>query len=76
MSSENSPQKINLILCDLPPSITQSDIEKFLSEYISNITEIHINETTPTKAIVTFKDLEIADKCRIELNQKNIRIKI
>ena len=79
MSSENSPQKINLILCDLPPSITQSDIETFLSEYKSNITEIHINETTPTKAIVTFKDLEIADKCRIELNQKkyknkNIRI--
>lgn len=76
MSSENSPQKINLIFCNFPLGITQSDIETFLSEYKTNIIEIHINEPTQSKATVAFKDLEVADKCRTELNQKKYKNKI
>lgn len=44
MSSENTPQKINLILCDLPPGVTQSDLESFLSPYKKSIESIQINE--------------------------------
>ena len=50
MSSENAPQKINLILCDLPPGVTQSDIESFLSPYKSSIESIQIYENNPQKA--------------------------
>ena len=75
MSSENSSQKINLILCDLPPGITQSDIESFLSPYKSNFDSININEANPLRATVEFKDLDIANKCRHELNQKKLKNK-
>ena len=75
MSSENLSQKINLILCDLPPGITQSDIESFLSPYKSNFDSININEANPLRATVEFKDLELADKCRHDLNQKKLKNK-
>ena len=75
MSSENLSQKINLILCDLPPGITQSDIESFLSPYKSNFDSININDANPPRATVEFKDLDIANKCRHELNQKKLKNK-
>ena len=75
MSSENLSQKINLILCDLPPGITQSDIESFLSPYKSNFDSININDANPLRATVEFKDLDIANKCRHELNQKKLKNK-
>ena len=75
MSSENLSQKINLILCDLPPGITQSDIESFLSPYKSNFDSINISEANPLRATVEFKDLDIANKCRHELNQKKLKNK-
>ena len=49
MSSENTSQKINLILCDLPPGVTQSDIETFLSPYKSSIDSIKINPKNSQK---------------------------
>ena len=75
MSSENTPQKINLILCDLPQGVTQSDLESFLSPYKKSIESIHINEKNPQKANATFNDSETADKCRKEMNQKKIKNK-
>lgn len=75
MSSENTPQKINLILCDLPPGVTQSDIESFLSPYKTSIDTIQTTDKPPLKATITFKDSEMADKCRKELNQKKIKNK-
>lgn len=71
MSSENTSQKINLILCDLPPGVTQSDIETFLSPYKSSIDSIEINPKNSQKATAAFKDPDIANKCRWEMNQKN-----
>ena len=73
MSSENIPQKINLILCDLPQGVTQSDIESFLSPYKSGIESIQINENIPQKARATFTDSDLANKCRHEMNQKKIK---
>ena len=49
MSSENTSQKINLILCDLPPGVTQSDTETFLSPYKSSIDSIKINPKNSQK---------------------------
>ena len=73
MSSENIPQKINLILCDLPQGVTQLDIESFLSPYKSGIESIQINENNPQKARATFTDSDLANKCRHEMNQKKIK---
>ena len=73
MSSENAPQKINLILCDLPQGITESELESFLSPYKKSIVSIHINEKNPQKANVTFNDSEMANKCRKEMNQRKIK---
>ena len=73
MSSENIPQKINLILCDLPQGVTQSDIESFLSPYKSSIESIQIYENNPQKAKATFTDSDLANKCRHEMNQKKIK---
>ena len=73
MSSENAPQKINLILCDLPQGITESELESFLSPYKKSIESIHINEKNPQKANATFNDSEMANKCRKEMNQRKIK---
>ena len=73
MSSENAPQKINLILCDLPPGVTQSDIESFLSPYKSSIESIQIYENNPQKAKATFTDSDLANKCRHEMNLKKLK---
>ena len=73
MSSENATQKINLILCDLPQGITESELESFLSPYKKSIESIHINEKNPQKANVTFNDSEVANKCRKEMNQRKIK---
>lgn len=73
MSSENAPQKINLILCDLPQGITESELETFLSPYKKSIVSIHINEKNPQKANATFNDSEMANKCRKEMNQRKIK---
>ena len=75
MSSETTQQKINLILCDLPIGVTQSDIESFLIPYKSSIESIHIYEKNPQKATVTFTQEEMANKCRKEMNQKKIKNK-
>ena len=75
MSSENLSQKINLILCDLPQGITQSDIESFLSQYKSSFDSVNISEANKGKVTVEFKDLDQADKCRHELNQKKLKNK-
>ena len=37
MSSENASQKINLILCDLPQGITESELESFLNKQKKSI---------------------------------------
>ena len=79
MSSQNISQKTNIILCDLPLKTSESDIKTFLSSYKDDIDSIKINENKPQKVTITFKDFDIANKCRIELNQKklngkNIRI--
>ena len=79
MSSQNTSQKTNIILCGLPLKTTESDIKTFLSSYKDDIDLIKINENKPQKVTITFKDFDIANKCRIELNQKklngkNIRI--
>ena len=76
MSSENTSQKINLILCDLPPGVTQSDIETFLSPYKSSIDSIEINPKNSQKATAAFKDPDIANKCRWEMNQKKLKDRI
>ena len=73
MSSENAPQKINLILCDLPPGVTQSDIESFLSPYKSSIESIQIYENNPQKAKATFTDSDLANKCRHEMKLKKLK---
>ena len=73
MSSKNISQKTNLILCDLPLKTTESDIKTFLSSYKDNIDSIKINEIKPQKVTVSFKDFDIANKCRIELNQKKTK---
>ena len=75
MSSENAPQKINLILCDLPQGVTQSDIESFLSPYKTSIESIQINDKNPQKATATFTEEEMANNCRKEMNQKKIKNK-
>ena len=75
MSSENLPQKINLILCDLPPDVTQSDIESFLSQYKSSFDKVNMTDANSQKATVEFKDLEMANKCRHELNLKKLKNK-
>ena len=75
MSSENIPQKINLILCDLPLGVTQSDIESFLSQYKSSFEKVNMGEANSPKVTVEFKDLEMADKCRHELNLKKLKNK-
>ena len=75
MSSENSSQKITLILCDLPPGVTQSDIESFLSQYKSSFDLVNMTEANPSKVKIEFKDLELADKCRHDLNQKKLKNK-
>ena len=73
MSSEDISQKIKLILCDLPSKITKTDIESFLSSYKDNITSINISEMYPQKAYVSFKTLDIANKCRYEMNQRKLQ---
>ena len=73
MSSQNTSQKTNIILCDLPLKASESDIKIFLSSYKDDIDSIKINENKPQKATITFKDFDIANKCRIELNQKKLK---
>ena len=73
MSSQNTSQKTNIILCDLPLKTSESDIKTFLSSYKDDIDSIKINENKPQKATITFKDFDIANKCRIELNQKKLK---
>jgi hypothetical protein len=73
MSSENTSQKINLILCDLPPGVTQSDVESFLSPYKSSIDSIKINPKNSQKATAAFKDPDVANECRCGMNQKKIK---
>ena len=72
MSSQNSSQKTYLIFCDLPPKTTESDIKSFLSSYKDKIDSIKINEKNSQKATVIFEDFDLANKCRIDLNQKKL----
>ena len=72
MSSQNSSQKTYLIFCDLPPKTTESDIKSFLSSYKNDIDSVKINENNSQKATVSFMDFDLANKCRIDLNQKKL----
>ena len=72
MSSQNSSQKTYLIFCDLPPKTTESDIKSFLSSYKNDIDSVKINEDNSQKATVSFMDFDLANKCRIDLNQKKL----
>ena len=76
MSSETPSQLTTLILCDLPSEITESDIKSFLSSYEGSIVSINKFEQKPEKVKVSFKDFDIANKCRIDLNQKKLKNKI
>ena len=76
MSSETPSQLTTLILCDLPSEITESDIKSFLSSYEESIVSINKFEQKPEKVKVSFKDFDIANKCRIDLNQKKLKNKI
>ena len=64
-----------MILYNLPLGITQSDIESFLSQYKSSFDLVNMTETNPSKVKIEFKDLELADKCRHDLNQKKLKNK-
>lgn len=77
--STNTKEKTTLILCDIYPDTSQSDIESFLQEYKDKITSIQLSEKKPYKAMVCFKDYNSANDCRIKKNQfklknKSIRI--
>ena len=76
MSSQTPSQLTTLILCDLPSEITESDIKSFLSSYKESIVSVNKFEQKPEKVKVSFKDFDIANKCRIDLNQKILKNKI
>ncbi len=79
MSTNNTNEKTNLKLLDLPLDTTKNDIESFLSQYKDKIIDISIEENKPNykelrkKAKVSFKDNKSADECRINMNLKKIK---
>ena len=70
MSSQTPSRLTTLILCDLPSEITESDIKSFLSSYKESIVSVNKFEQKPEKVKVSFKDFEIANKCRIDLQEE------
>jgi polyadenylate-binding protein len=78
--SQQTTGKNLLYLSDLPQHITEEDIRFFFKDYIDNVAIINISNTTrfdytnraPT-ATVIFKDYEIADKARRDLNMRKLR---
>ena len=72
--STNTKEKTTLILCDISPDTNKTDIESFLSEYKEKISSVQLNEKKPYKAMVSFKDYNSANDCRINMNQKKIKI--
>ena len=76
--SNNTKEKTNLKLNDLPLDITKNDIESFLSKYKEQINSISIEEIKTYKEIkkiakVSFKDNKSADDCRINMNLRKIK---
>ena len=71
--STNTKEKTTIILCDISPETNKTDIESFLSEYKEKISSIQLNEKKPYKAMVSFKDYNSANECRINMNQKKIK---
>ena len=81
-----SQDKTMLYLTDFPLSVTNLDIQEFLSNYKDKIVYINQEQNPknkdkrkPFSIKVLFKDYESANKCRIEMNlrkihQKSIRI--
>jgi len=81
-----SQEKTMLYLTDFPLSITNLDIQEFLSNYKDKIIYINTDQNSknkdkrkPFSIKVLFKDYESANKCRTEMNlrkihQKSIRI--
>ena len=72
-------EKTVLYLTDLPYGIGQVDIINFLYKYKDDIAYINQENLRnqikgkPAAIRVFFKDSEIADKCRIEMNLKKLR---
>ena len=81
-----SQDKTMLYLTDFPLSVTNLDIQEFLSNYKDKIVYINQEQNPknkdkrkPFSIKVLFKDYESANKCRTEMNlrkihQKSIRI--
>ena len=75
-------QRNLLYVSDLPANITEDDLALFLADYKSNIVVININpkgrmneytnQGTLT-ATVIFKDYQLADKARRDLNMRKIK---
>lgn len=75
-------QRNLLYISDLPTNITEEDLQLFFSDYKSNIVVININskgrmnqytnQGTYTATII-FKDYQLADKARRELNMRKIK---
>ena len=75
--SNNTKEKTNLKLNDLPFNISKNDVESFLSKYKEKINNISIEEIKTYKdtkkiAKVSFKDNKSADDCRINMNLRKI----
>ena len=78
--SNFSHEKTMLYLSDFPLSITNYDIQEFLSNYKDKIILINPDQNPknkdkakPLSIKVLFKDYESANKCRIEMNLRKIR---
>lgn len=76
--SNNTKDKTNIKLNDLPLDITKNEIESFLSKYKDQINNISIEEIKGYKeakkiARISFKDSKYADDCRINMNLRKIR---
>jgi len=76
--SNNTKEKTNIRLYDLPLDITKSDIESFLSKYKEQITSISLEDKKTYKetkkvAKISFKDHASADDCRISMNLRKIK---
>ena len=76
--SNNTKEKTNLKLNDLPLDLTKNDIESFLSKYKDQINNISIEEIKSYKdtkkiAKIFFKDYKSANDCRINMNLRKIK---
>ena len=74
----NTKEKTTIILCDLSPDTSKTDIESFLSQYkeqIEDIQFIQFTDKKSSKATVIFKDNKSANECRINMNLRGLKKK-